>query len=166
MEASTVRDSRMRKWFPSEFTWRLYVVFQVATLIWVGVFVLDKIAKDFDKLLIYQPVYGQVDPAEIEEARARCAHLSDDPRDGREIDPLLSPYPPGSFEFQRQMSPQDRCLMDDMPKPSIVGQQYVGMNYDLVVTNVVGTVIMCLVAVVVPFALVRVPTWLWEGWRK
>jgi hypothetical protein len=147
----------VRKWFPSEFTWRLYVVLQVGTLICATVVMLIAFANSPGRLFRYQPVYSEVDPAEVEAARAKCAHLSDDPKD------LARPK---RWTFELELSPRKDCFLTERPNPRVVGQKYLGVDYDLLIKSVVMLLILFLLAFVVPFAVVRVPTWLLEGWRK
>jgi hypothetical protein len=53
------RHQAVRKWFPSEFTWRLYVVLQVAALMAFAFMVLGLIAEG--ELLEYRSVYQKID---------------------------------------------------------------------------------------------------------
>jgi hypothetical protein len=133
----------MRKWFPSEFTWRLYVVLQVAALI-ASTFIVLAILID-GKFLKYQPVYEdvEVDPAEVE---AKCASEPE-----TAIDRWLDRDPAARLQA---------CI--ERERKGIVGEEFVGIHREAQTV----VVILLVLVFVVPFAVVRVPTWLWEGWRK
>jgi hypothetical protein len=128
----------VRKWFPSEFTWRLYVVLQVAALI-ASAFIVLAILID-GKLLKCQPIYEEVevDPAELEANPNRVRALAG-PRSSRRL---------------------QACIERETKR--IVGEEFAGIYHEA--QSVV--LILFVLAFVMPFAVVRVPTWLWEGWRK
>ena len=133
------------------------MVLQVAALICSTAIALIALAKPPRPLFKYQPVYEEVDPAAIEAARAKCAHLSDDPKD------LARPR---RWAFEMEASPRTDCFARETPKARVVGQEYLGIDHDLLIKSLVFVLILFLLAFTVPFAVVRVPTWLWEGWRK
>ena len=124
---------------------------QVAALI-ASAFIVLAILVD-GKLLKYQPVYEEVevDPAEVE---AKCAHLSDDPND--DADNAFTRWNP-----ELKVSPRETCFSRET-QPRIVGEEFAGIHPE---AQTVG-LILFLLAFVAPFAVVRVPSWLWEGWRK
>ena len=105
------------------------------------------------KLLNYEPIYEktEVNPAEIE---AKCAHLSDDPNDA--ADNAFTRWNP-----ELKVSPRETCLTRER-QPRIVGEALAGVDPKALTF----VLILLLLAFLVPFALVRVPTWLLEGWRK
>jgi hypothetical protein len=81
----------VRKWFPSEFTWRLYVVLQVVALMAFAFLVLALLADG--ELLQYRSVYEEVE-FDLANVEAKCARgeggkifhkYSLDPRSGQKI---------------------------------------------------------------------------------
>jgi hypothetical protein len=141
----------VRKWFTSEFTWRLYVVLQVAALI-ASAFILLAIFTD-GKLIKYKAIYEEVniDPVEVE---AKCGHLSDDPNDAPEN--AFTRWNP-----ELKISPRETCLNRET-QPRVVGQEFAGVHPEAQTAGL----LLFLLAFVLPFAVVRVPSWLGEGWRS
>ena len=138
------RHQAVRKWFPSEFTWRLYVVVQVAALMAFAFMVLALIADG--ELLEYRSVYQGVD-FDLANVEAKCARK-----------------PETAFDKYWDRDPAERfqeCI-DYETQPRLVGKELVGINSEPLAL----VAILFLLAFTVPFAVVRVPTWLWEGWRS
>jgi hypothetical protein len=140
----------MRKWFPSEFTWRLYVVLQVAALVFSSFIVLVMLVEG--EVLKYRSIYEEVE-IDLAKVEAKCAHLPDDPNDDRSIFGKWSPP-------ELKVSPRESCFNRET-EPRFVGEEFAGIKPNALTT----VLILCLLAVGVPFTVVRVPTWLWEGWR-
>jgi hypothetical protein len=103
----------MRKWFSSEFTWRLYVVLQGAAIITFVFLVLDALVNG--DLLEYRTVYeeAKIDPVAV---AAKCAHLSDDPKDNH----TNFPPRPSARERGATTSPREDCLQRES-RPRVVG---------------------------------------------
>lgn len=55
-----------------------------------------------------------------------------------------------------------QACIDYETQPRLVGKELVGVKSK----DVTFVLILFVLAFVVPFAVVRVPTWLWEGWRS
>jgi hypothetical protein len=85
----------------------------------------------------------EVDPAEVE---AKCAR-----------------EPETEFDRWLDRDPAERlqtCI--DRETKRIVGEEFAGIYREAQTV----VLILLVLAFVGPFAVVRVPTWLWEGWRK
>jgi len=132
----------MRKWFPSEFTWRLYVVLQVACLILSVAIALDHGRPPLNTKgkLIYETI--EVDPTKFAEAWVACERVPDEPK--------------GFFGA----SPRDNCRkrVEDTRR-RVVGREVTGIDFDEVYFVILALLIL-------PFVVVRVPAWLWQGWRE
>jgi hypothetical protein len=134
------QDQAVRKWFPSEFTWRLYVVLQVAALMAFGSLVVALLVEG--QLLEHRSFHHFVTWAEAE---AKCTRAETEWR-------VLAI---GSL-FDR-----DWCIYIETT-PQLIRRELSGMKSEALTF----LLILLMLAFVVPFAVVRVPTWLWEGWRK
>jgi hypothetical protein len=138
-------DEAIRKWFPSEFTWRLYVVLQVPALIAFAFITIALIGAG--DLFRYHSIY---ELADLEIATAECVSRRGTIFD--RYDPEEEPDPAKRLQacVEREMAPR-------VVKEEIVGIRAAGVR-DLLIFLVL--------AFVMPLAAVRVPTWLWEGWRQ
>ena len=134
------RDQAVRKWFPSEFTWRLYVVLQVAALMAFGSVVVALLVEG--KLLEYRSFHHFVTRAEAE---AKCTRAETEWR-GLAVGGLFD---------------RDWCIYIQTT-PQLLRRELSGIKSEALTF----LLIFFILAFVVPFAAVRVPTWLWEGWRK
>jgi hypothetical protein len=140
----------MRKWFSSEFTWRLYVVVQLVSLILSGLLLL-KILEE-GKLpynVKYQNIYKEIeiDPVKYAAAIAECERLSDEPKGARGL-------------FLEPPSPRDSCLgRINQLRRIAVGREFAGMDFN-------NEYVAILFLLILPFVVVRVPSWLWQGWRE
>jgi hypothetical protein len=71
----------------------------------------------------------------------------------------------GGTAFERLESDPAKRLqacIDYETQPRFVGKELIGVNSK----DVAFILILFVLAFVAPFAVVRVPTWLWEGWRE
>jgi hypothetical protein len=128
----------MRKSFPSEFTWSLYVALQVATL--TGFLFVVVVFLTDGQLLEYTSFYKLVTR---EEAEANCA---------RKPETGLSGFD-GYWD-------RERCT-DFETGAHLVRRELSGIKFD----GLAVILILFVLAFVVPFAVVRVPAWIWDGWR-
>jgi hypothetical protein len=130
----------VRKWFSSEFTWRLYVVLQVAALMALGSLVVALLMKG--ELLEYRSFHHFVTRAEAE---AKCTRAETEWR-GSAIGSLFD---------------RDWCIHIETT-PQLARWELSGIKAEALTF----LLILLMLAFVVPFAVVQVPTWVWEGWRK
>jgi hypothetical protein len=149
----------LRRYFPGEFSWRLYAVLQVAALIAFALIALGEAGDGRPPIeLRYRTVREQIEmnPKEIEAARARCAHLSDDPSHP-DAKPVLFAFPEGE-----KVSPREDCFRVERP-PSFraVGREVAGIE-----RLHEGLLVVLLLALLGPFVAFRVTIWVWEGWRN
>jgi hypothetical protein len=121
------------------------VVLQVAALIAFAFLVLGLLANG--ELLEYRSIYEEVEfnPAEVEDKCAsesgRCAWWpSDEPDPAKRL----------------------RECIECETRPRAVGEQLVGIDSE----DAASVAILLMMALTMSFAVVRVPTWLWEGWHK
>jgi hypothetical protein len=72
--------------------------------------------------------------------------------------------PETAFDRYWNRDPAERLqsCIDDETQPRSIGKELVGINSK----DVTFVLVLFLLAFAVPFAMVRVPTWLWEGWCK
>lgn len=154
---------RLRGYFPNGFIWRLYVVVQAGALIWAVFIALLETDKgrppiEFDYKTLYETV--EIKPSEVEAARAKCAHLSDDPKGAQ----LRFAYEKDAYrrgQFELLTSPRERCFNSEKPRPHRpIGREFAG------VYRINGNILLALLlALLGPFAAFRLPIWIWEGWR-
>ena len=119
---------------------------QVAALMVFAFFFIALLANG--ELLKYRSIYQEIelDPAEAE---AKCTSELD-------VCAFIAEYHEHDPAKELQ-----RCI-DCETKPLLVGKELVGVNS----TKLTSVLIWFTLAFTMPFAVVRVPTWLWEGWRK
>jgi hypothetical protein len=136
----------VRNWFPSEFTWRLYVVLQVAALIGFALIVLALLANG--QLIKYRSIYEEIEVV-LAEVEAECAR-----RPLTAADKWFSPEADPAKRLQ--------ACIDYETQPRFVGKEIVGIKSK----DATLVLILLMLAFAMPFGVVRVPTWLWEGWRN
>jgi hypothetical protein len=141
------RDQAVRKWFPSEFTWRLYVVLQVAALMAFAFLVLALLADG--ELLKYRSVYEEVE-LDLAKVEANCAN---------ELTTTTWCNLIGKYHPEPDPAKRLQACIDCETKPRFVGEELVGVDFQ----DVTLVLILLLLAMTMPFAVIRVPTWLWEG---
>jgi len=121
------------------------VVLQVAALIAFAFLVLAFLADG--ELIKYRSVYEEAE-FDLAKVEAKCS------RQRGTIFDRYSPEPDPAKRLQ--------ACIDYETQPRFVGKELVGIHSK----DVTFVLILFVLAFVVPFAVVRVPTWLWEGWRK
>lgn len=151
----------LRRRFPGEFSWRLFVVVQWIALLGFVYFLIAETDDGRPPFKIrYETVYEQVDvdSAAIEAARERCSHLSDDPN--APPDPQYSPTI--RLLAEGVLSPREMCFLAERPDSlHPVGRELAG------IARINGLLLLGLVAALLaPFTIIRVTLWVVAGLRS
>jgi hypothetical protein len=121
-------------------------VLQVAALMAFAFLVLALLADG--QLLQYRSIYEEVE-VDLANVEAKCAR-----GEGGTAFDRYNPEPDPAKRLQ--------ACIDYETQPRFVGKELVGVKSK----DVTLILILFVLAFVVPFSVVRVPTWLWEGWRS
>ena len=117
---------------------------QVAALMAFAFMVLGLIAEG--ELLEYRSVYQKID-FNLAKIEAKCAGKPET---------ALDRY------WDRDPAERLQDCIDYETQPRLIGKELVGINSEALAI----VAIFFLLCFTVPFTVIRVPTWLWEGWRS